>query len=92
MSTKTGIAPTLQMAPAVAKKVKGDVITSSPGLMSAAIKAAISASDPEETPTAYLDSQYVDRDASKSSTFFPKINCLASMIDEISLRISSLIG
>ena len=47
MSVKTGLAPVLQIAPAVAKKVKGGIITSSPGPISAAHKASKRASLPE---------------------------------------------
>ncbi len=42
------------MTPAVAKKVKGEVMTSSPGRTSRAIRAMSRASVPEETPTAKL--------------------------------------
>ena len=52
MSTKTGLAPRRWMTPAVAKKVKGEVMTSSPGPTSRAIRAMSRASVPEETPTA----------------------------------------
>ncbi len=41
------------MDPAVAKKVYGVVITSSPGLISIAINATSSASVPEDTPMPY---------------------------------------
>ena len=45
------------MDPAVAKKVKGVVITSSPSLIPAAINEIRRASVPEDTPTAYFVSQ-----------------------------------
>ena len=51
MSTNTGLAPSRAMAPAVAKKVNGVVITSSPGLIPMAISETSSASVPDETPT-----------------------------------------
>ena len=50
MSQKSGRAPSRAIVPAVAKKVKGEVITSSPGPMPSAISASSSASVPEETP------------------------------------------
>ena len=53
ISTKTGVAPTRETAPAVAKKVKGGTRTSSPGPIPRAIKERIRASDPDATPMAY---------------------------------------
>ena len=52
MSTKTGLAPSLEMDPTVAKNVKGTVITSSPDPTPSAINANKSASLPDATPTA----------------------------------------
>ena len=52
MSTKTGVAPTRAIAPTVAKKVNGVVMTSSPALMPETISEMMSASDPLVTPTA----------------------------------------
>ena len=46
MSTKTGLAPTIQIASAVAKKVLATVMTSSPGPMPSAMKDSQSASVP----------------------------------------------
>ena len=57
MSTKTGLAPVRAMAPAVAKKVYGVVITSSPGPMPSAIRLTSRASLPEETVTAWAQPQ-----------------------------------
>ena len=51
ISTNTGLAPTLAMAPAVAKNVYGVVTTSSPGPISSAIREMSRASLPEDTPT-----------------------------------------
>jgi len=51
MSAKTGFAPARTMAPTVAKKVKGEVMISSPGLTCSAISAMRSASEPLVTPT-----------------------------------------
>jgi hypothetical protein len=53
MSTKTGVAPTRAMQPAVAKNVNGVVMTSSPWPMPSAISATINASVPLETPIAF---------------------------------------
>src|SRR5262245_18706554 len=73
ISTKTGFARSRQTASAVAKKVKGDVITSSPGWMRSAISASRSASDPEAQPTAYEASQYAAISFSNSATSDPRI-------------------
>ncbi len=51
-STNTAVAPAIQMASAVAKKVFGCVITSSPGPMPIAIRASQMASVPLPTPMA----------------------------------------
>ena len=51
-STKTTVAPTIQAASAVAKKVLGCVMTSSPGPMPSAIMVSQSASVPLPTPMA----------------------------------------
>ena len=53
MSTKRGVAPARWIEDAVAKKVKGVVITSSPGATSSATSASSSASVPEAQPTAW---------------------------------------
>ena len=52
MSTKTGVPPALWMAPAVAKKVKAVVMTSSPGFRSRAWSGSSSASVPLAQPMA----------------------------------------
>ena len=52
MSTNTGVAPSLEIAAAVAKNVYGVVMTSSPGPISSAMRHASSASVPDETPIA----------------------------------------
>src|SRR5437016_8697225 len=75
MSTKTGVAPTRAIAPAVAKKVYGVVITSSPGPIFSAIRQANKASLPEETPTAWVQPQWCAIACSHCSTFGPKMNC-----------------
>ena len=53
MSTKRGVAPARWIGEAVAKKVKGVVITSSPGATPSASSASSSASVPEAQPTAW---------------------------------------
>jgi hypothetical protein len=50
MSTNTGRAPVRAMVPAVAKKVYGEVMTSSPAPMSSAMSAISRASVPEDRP------------------------------------------
>jgi len=50
MSQKSGRAPLRAMVPAVAKNVKGLVMTASPGPIPSAMSASSSASVPEETP------------------------------------------
>ena len=55
MSTNTGVAPTLWIVPAVAKKVNGVVITSSPRPMSSARIARRIASVPLAQPIAYRE-------------------------------------
>ena len=52
MSANTGLAPVRAIAPAVATKVKGVVITSSPGPIPNAIMANSNASEPDAHPTA----------------------------------------
>ena len=54
MSTNTGVAPTLWIVPAVAKKVNGVVMTSSPRPTSSARSASRIASVPFAQPTAYF--------------------------------------
>ena len=57
MSTNTGLAPVRTMHPAVAKKVKGVVMTSSPRPMPRLMRALRMASVPLEAPMANLQSQ-----------------------------------
>ena len=52
MSAKIGVAPTRTIAPTVAKKVNGVVITSSPALIPSTISEMMRASEPLVTPTA----------------------------------------
>src|SRR5687768_11768737 len=78
MSTNTGRAPSLAIAPAVAKNENGVVTTSSPGPTSSAINAASSASVPEDTPTAYGMPRNASSSRSSASTSGPRMNCCAS--------------
>src|SRR3989344_7387187 len=71
MSTNTGFAPVKIIAFAVAIKVKGVVITSSPGPIPAAVKATIRALVPLSVATAYLVPQYLAKASSNSATFSP---------------------
>jgi hypothetical protein len=61
------------MAPAVAKKVKAVVMTSSPGPTSSAMRAASSASVPDETPMAWGRASQSATSASKAATSAPRM-------------------
>ena len=76
-------APIKAIAPADAKKVKGVVITSSPGLTPDANRDKISASLPEEQPTAYFALEYSANDTSHSLRYFPPIKYCVSIISSI---------
>ncbi len=52
MSANTGLAPSRAIAPTVATKVNGVVMTSSPGPIPNPIKASSNASEPDAHPTA----------------------------------------
>ena len=54
MSTNTALAPAIQIASAVAKKVLAVVMISSPGFTPRAMNTSQRASVPELRPTAYL--------------------------------------
>src|SRR6185295_3709098 len=71
MSTKTGRAPRRATAPAVAKKEKVDVTTSSPALTSSAISASSSASVPDDTATAWRMPSISASSRSSASTSGP---------------------
>src|SRR5579864_6398829 len=92
MSTKTGLAPSRETVPAVAKKEYAVVITSSPGPTPAAIKAARRASVPEETPTANFEPQNFAISSSRAWTSGPRMKCWESQTRSIAARISSRIG
>ena len=67
-SAKTGLAPARTMELALAKKLKGEVTTSSPGRTPTPASASHRASVPEAQPTA---SRAPHRDANSCSNFFP---------------------
>src|SRR3989344_8768917 len=71
MSINTGFAPVKIIAFAVAKKVKGVVITSSPEPMPAALSAVIRALVPLSVAIAYFVPQYLANASSNSATFSP---------------------
>ena len=71
MSTKTGLAPTSAIISAVAKNVKGTVMTSSPGPMSSAISAISRASVPLATPMQCLDADVVGQSLLQLGDFGP---------------------
>ena len=78
ISTNTGVAPTLWMVPAVAKNVKGLVITSSPGPMSSALSASNSASVPLAHPTANFVFDSPATAHSSSATGAPRMKAWSS--------------
>ncbi len=92
MSTNTGAAPSRSMQPAVAKKLYGVVITSSPGLTPIAISATSSASVPDVTPMPNFACEYSATSFSSPSTSGPPMKCCASHTRSIAARISSRIG
>src|SRR5574343_1266009 len=78
------------MASAVATKVKGVVITSSPGPMSAASSARCSASVPLAQVMACLTPRYLAASASKACTFGPRMYWAASSVAAIAGSIWAL--
>ena len=70
-STNTAVAPAIQMASAVAKKVFDVVMTSSPGPIPSAMNTNQSASVPEFTPTASFVLQYAARSFSNCFSLGP---------------------
>ena len=73
ISTKTGFAPTIPIASAVATKVNAVVITSSPAPIFKARNATCKASVPEFNATVYLHPIYDANSLSKALTLGPKI-------------------
>src|SRR4029078_6412412 len=91
MSMKTGLAPRREMAQAVAKKVDGTVMTSSPALTPDAINAKSSASLPEAQPIAWRLPRYCAVAFSNSATLGPRTNPCSSQTASIAARISDFI-
>src|SRR5271157_193894 len=72
-STKTGVAPVLTIASAVARAEIGEVSTFSPGPQPSARKESSRASRPLATPTACIRPQYAASADSNSATSRPRI-------------------
>ena len=92
MSTRTGRAPTRQIVPAVAKNEYVVVTTSSPGPMFSAMRAASSASVPEETPMAACTWSIAASSRSSASISGPPMKRWLSQTVEMAARISSRMG
>ena len=92
MSTSTGVAPTRDDAPAVAKNEKVGVITSSPGPTPSAISASRSASVPDERPTAWRMPSSDARSRSSASISGPPMKRWLSQTRVIAARMSSRSG
>ncbi len=71
ISTNTGVAPTIRIAFAVAMKLKGVVITSSPGARPWASRTVCKAVVPLEVAIACWTPMNFANSCSNSSTFFP---------------------
>src|SRR5882724_4242474 len=91
MSTNTGFALSRAMLPAVATKVKGEVMTSSPESTPSAIRASNNASDPDAQPRANRQPTRVAISASSSLTGGPMMNCWLSRTLSTAARISAFI-
>src|SRR5271166_5045503 len=78
------------MEPAVATKLKGVVMTSSPGPIPAAMRARMRASVPEAHPMAYLAPSFVAISSSNCCTSGPRMNCRDSKTRETASITSSL--
>src|SRR5262249_13256239 len=79
ISTNTGFAPTRAIEPAVATKLKGVVMTSSPAPTPAAIKARTSASEPEAQETANFALNSFAYSSSRALTSAPKMKIWLSI-------------
>ena len=86
LSTNTGVAPTITIAPTVAMKVLGVVITSSPGPIPRAFMETYNASVPLPTPTAYFVPHFLATYFSNSATSGPRIKrpCFKTLSTEFS--------
>ena len=92
ISTSTGVAPTRDTHPAVAKKEYVLVTTSSPGPMPSAISTASSASVPDDTLTASGTSRAAISSRSSPSTSGPMMKRWVSHTRAMAARISSRMG
>ena len=92
ISTKIGVAPTRAIAPAVAKKVYGVVMTSSPCPIPSAMRQMSKASVPEETPTACEQLLYRAMAFSHSCTLGPRMKCCDSITSATARSTSALIA
>jgi len=90
MSTKTGTAPSRPTTSAVAMKVKGVVMTSSPVPIPRARSASSRASVPLATPTACGTPWYRATSASSADTLGPSINWVLSSTSRTAASISAL--
>src|SRR5437762_426398 len=86
------MAPRRAIAPAVAKKLYGVVMTSSPGPMFSAIRQASRASLPEETPIACEHPEYAAIAFSHCSTLGPSMKCWDSNTSASAFSISAFMA
>src|SRR5690606_37240110 len=91
MSTNTGVAPVRAIQPAVAKKVNGVVMTSSPGPRPRLIIVFSRASVPLDAPTAYLHPLSAATSRSSSATLGPPMQTCDSSTSETAASTSSRI-
>src|ERR1700733_16303871 len=75
MSANRGVAPQRRIALTVAKKLKGVVMTASPGPTLAAARASQMASVPLAQPMAWGTVQAVAGAYSKAETCWPRLKC-----------------
>src|SRR5581483_6135032 len=92
MSTRTGLAPTRDTQPAVAKNEYVGVMTSSPCVMSSVISASRIASVPDDTASACLTPSIAASSRSSASTSGPMMKRWLSATRVIAARISSRSG
>ena len=92
MSTKTGFAPSRTIAAAVAKKVNGEVRTSSPGPTPSACMAQISASVPDDTAAACGAPMTAAISFSNASRWGPPMKMPERSTSSMAERSSSMIG
>src|ERR1039458_775630 len=91
MSTNTGLALSLAILPAVATKVNGVVMTSSPLSTSTDMRESSKASDPDAQPMAKVHPINLASSASNFSTSGPMMNCWLSRTLCTAARVCSCI-